>query len=248
VLLTRNRFQSLRQAAILTASLGIAHAVLFLLAALILASAPGSAASDAEYVEFYSSPDSRRVIVAAMYIMPFAGIAFLWFIVALRQWIKLGSRRMNELFSNVQLVSGVVFIALFLAAAAAESTTAAAVEFQSAPVDPASARLMPTFGRTMLLVLAMRMAAIFVFSTTTIARSSGVLPRWFIYAGYTVGLFLLLSVTLSPLLIVVFPVWVIVLCLLLIQRARLIPSDLTLGTVAPDRELVAVTSHKTEGA
>jgi hypothetical protein len=242
-----SRVRSLRQAAILTALLGIAHAILFLLASLLLSSAPNSSASDAEYVQYYSSPDSRRVIVAAMYLMPFAGIAFLWFIVALRQWIRLGSRRMNELFSNVQLVSGVVFIALFLAAAAAESTTAMAVEFQSAPIDPASARLMPTFGRTMLLVLAMRMAAIFVFSTTSIARSSGVLPRWFVYAGYVVGVFLLLSVTLSPILIVVFPAWVIVLCLLLIQRARLIPSDLTLGTVAPDQELRAVTSGNSEG-
>ena len=242
-----SRVRSLRQAAILTALLGIAHAILFLLASLLLSSAPNSSASDAEYVQYYSSPDSRRVIVAAMYLMPFAGIAFLWFIVALRQWIRLGSRRMNELFSNVQLVSGVVFIALFLAAAAAESTTAMAVEFQSAPIDPASARLMPTFGRTMLLVLAMRMAAIFVFSTTSIARSSGVLPRWFVYAGYVVGVFLLLSVTFSPILIVVFPAWVIVLCLLLIQRARRIPRDLPLGTVAPDQELRAVTSGNAEG-
>src|SRR5262245_26072638 len=208
----------------MTASLGIAHAVLFLLSAFLLSSAPSSSATDSEYVAYYSSPDSRRVIIAAMYLMPFAGIAFLWFIVALRQWIRLGSRRMNELFSNVQLVSGVVFIALFLASAAAESTTAASVEFQSAPIDPASARLMPTLGRTMLLVLAMRMAAIFVFSTTTIARHSGVLPRWFIWSGYLVGVFLLLSITLSPLLIIVFPAWVIVLCLLLIQRALLIPS------------------------
>jgi hypothetical protein len=242
-----SRVRSLRQAAILTASLGIVHAVLFLLAALLLASAPGSSASDAEFVEYYSSPESRRIIVAAMYMMPFAGIAFLWFIVALRQWIRLGSRRMNELFSNVQLVSGVVFIALFVSAAAAESTTAAAVEFQSAPVDPASARLMPTFGRTMLLVLAMRMAAIFVFSTTTIARGSGVLPRWFIVAGYVVGVFLLLSVTLSPILIVVFPAWVIVLCVLLIQRARQIPGDLALGDVAPDRELRNVASSRSSG-
>jgi hypothetical protein len=106
---------------------------------------------------------------------------------------------------------------------------------------------MPTFGRTMLLVLAMRMAAIFVFSTTTIARGSGVLPRWFIVAGYVVGVFLLLSVTLSPILIVVFPAWVIVLCVLLIQRARQIPGDLTLGDVAPDRGLRNVASSRSSG-
>jgi hypothetical protein len=40
-----------------------------------------------------------------------------------------------------------------------------------------------------------------------------------------VGIFLLLSVSLSPLLTLVFPIWVIVFCLLLLNRARQIPHD-----------------------
>ena len=52
------------------------------------------------------------------------------------------------------------------------------------------------------------------------------MPRWMIYGGYMVGIFLLLSITLSPLLIIVFPIWMIVLCLLPLQRARQIPRHL----------------------
>ena len=71
----------------------------------------------------------------------------------------------------------------------------------------------------------MRMAAMFVFTTSSIARSAGVLPRWFIYLGYLVGLFLLLSATFSPLLVLIFPVWLLTLCALLLWRARALPAE-----------------------
>jgi len=44
--------------------------------------------------------------------------------------------------------------------------------------------------------------------------------------GYGVGLFLLLSATFSRVLVLVFPIWVLVLCALLFLRARRIPGDL----------------------
>jgi hypothetical protein len=53
------------------------------------------------------------VVLVGLYLMPFAGIAFLWFIVALRMWITHSASRENVLLSNIQLVSGIVFIALF---------------------------------------------------------------------------------------------------------------------------------------
>ena len=71
------------------------------------------------------------------------------------------------------------------------------------------ARQLPLLGNTLLLVFAMRMAAVFVFSASTIGRTAGVLPRWFAFAGYPVGAFLLLSATFSPALVLVFPGWVL---------------------------------------
>ncbi len=217
--------QSVRRAATLTALAGISHAVLFLIAFGLLSTVPGAQASDAEILAYYDSPESRRVLVIGLYIMPFAAIAFLWFIVALRLWVRAAvtSTRRDELSAEVQLVSGVLYLGLFLTAAAAISSTAATVEISEAPITAVEARILPGFGSTLLTVLAMRMAAVFVIASTRVASRTEFMPRWMIYAGYIVGIFLLLSITLSPLLVIVFPIWMIVLCLLLLLRARQIP-------------------------
>ncbi|HLF61117.1 MAG TPA: hypothetical protein VI980_08070, partial [Acidimicrobiia bacterium] len=123
------------------------------------------------------------------------------------------------------LVSAIVFITLFLAGAAASTVLAVSVEFMEAPLDPATARLFPQFGSSLLLVFGMRMAAMFVFTTSRIAGSHRLLPRWFVWAGYVVGLFLLLVATLSKWLFLVFPVWILVLSVLLLLKVRRIPSS-----------------------
>jgi hypothetical protein len=221
--------RSLRRAAYLTAGVGAAHAVLFLLSYYLLSSTPGPDASDAAIVIFYNSAGRRLVILAGLYVMPFAGIAFMWFIVALRMWISAGGRPENYLLSNMQLVSGILYVAMFFVAAAAHSTVAASTEFSSSQIDPVVARQLPQYANTLLLVLAMRMAAMFVFTTSNIGKMAGVLPRWFVYLGFAVGLFLLLSASFSNLLVLVFPVWLFTLCLLLMWRSRHIPAEAVIG-------------------
>ena len=81
------------------------------------------------------------------------------------------------------------------------------------------------YGSALLLVFAMRMAAMFVIATSSIGRRRQSLPRWFIVAGFVVGLFLLLSATVSRLLILVFPLWVLVLSAILLLKARRMPRD-----------------------
>jgi hypothetical protein len=192
---------------------------------------PGGRASNEEIIDYYSS---GRVLPAAigLYLLPFAGIAFLWFIVTLRLWPGASSKRLNNLQSNLQLISGIVFVALFFVGAAAISVVASTVEFADGEVDPAAARQFPIFGSSVILFFAMRMAAMFVFTTSALGRSARILPRWFALAGFAVGLFLLLSPVFSPALIFVFPVWVAILSILLLRRAREIPRDLRLPAAA----------------
>lgn len=216
---------SLRRAAYLTAAAGAVHAVLFLLGYWLVSGQPGPHAADAELVAFYQGEAPRRLIVVGLYLMPFAGIAFVWFIVALRMWISASSRREDILLSNIQLVSGILFVALFFAAAAASAAFAASVEYSSAPIDAAVARQLPSLGNTLLFVFAMRMAAMFIFATSNIGRSTGVLPGWFVWVGFIVGLVLLLSATFSQLLVLVFPVWILALAGFLAMRARRLPAD-----------------------
>jgi hypothetical protein len=232
---------AVRKAAMLTAAVGLVHALLLILAALLLkARTPGIAASDEELVAFYDDPDQRRaVVVAGLYLIPFAGIAFIWFFVSLRMWISASAPRVNVLLSNVQLVSGIIYTTLVLAAGGSMSVMAASVELSDEAIDPLLARQFPQFGASLLLVFAMRMAAMFVLTTTNLGRLSGILPRWFIYVGFVVAVVLLFTASLSSWLVLVFPAWILAFCAILFDRARKIPRDLV---VSDPGELVALRS------
>ncbi len=156
--------------------------------------------------------------------MPFAGIGFLWFAVVLRMWMK-STAGEDALLSNIQLVSAVVYIALFFAAAAASSIIALTFDTSTGGIAAIPNRQFPRYGSALLLVFAMRMAAMFVFTTSRLGRRHDALPRWFVYGGYAVGAFLLLSFTLSALLILVFPLWILVLSAILLVKARAMPNE-----------------------
>jgi hypothetical protein len=226
-----SRRGSLRRAAMVTAAVGIVFAVLFILTFLIVATVPDDA------VVVVAGDDAaltRRLAVAGLYIMPFAGIAFIWFVVSLRTWIAASAVGIDILISSVQLVSGIVFVAMFFAAGACWAAIPAAVEIEGEPV-PALVSELPKLGDTLLFVFGMRMAAMFIFTTSTLAMKHRILPRWFIWLGYAIGLFLLLSVSFAEWLVMVFPAWTLVLSILLMQRARAIPPEIRIGEAAPRR-------------
>ena len=110
-----------RKAALTTAAIGIVHSLLLIAGALVLKTqTPGINASDDDLVAFFEDPNKRRLVVlAGIYLIPFAGIAFIWFFVALRAWISASAPRLNVILSNVQLVSGIIYTTLVLAAAGA---------------------------------------------------------------------------------------------------------------------------------
>ena len=214
----------LRRVAELTALMGIAHAVLFLLSFWLLTRSPGPRATDAELVAFYTSDNLRRLSIVGLTLMPFAGIAFMWFVVSLRMWISGSILHEKSLPTNIQFVSGILFVALFFAAAAAISVTAASVQFADAPVDPMVARLFPQYGRTLFFFFALRMAAMFVFTTSTIHMGAAILPRWYGLAGFAVGVVLLLTPTFNDWFVLVFPAWVLAMAALLLVEARRLPA------------------------
>jgi hypothetical protein len=224
---SQERVRSLRGAAMVTAGVGALHAVLFLVSFWLLASRPTASATTAEINAFYSSPESRRVLLVGLYLMPFAGIAFIWFIVALRMWVQGTAHRVNLLLSNVQLVAGILYIGLLFAGAASTSVIAASIEFSGGTIDPVAAYQFPQYGDTLLMVFALRMAAMFVLTTSAMGRTSKVVPRWFAMSGYGVAAFLLLSASLQSWLALVFPVWLLALSGILLLRASAIPRDVT---------------------
>jgi hypothetical protein len=215
------RARGLQNAARFTAIAGIVYAVLFIASFWLMADVPKPGASSQEIVDYYESGESNAVSLVALYLMPFSGIAFLWFIVSLRMWISSRvEHRISVLFSNIQLVSGIVFLALLFASAAALSVAALAMDVGGDGLSPINAAEFPQYGSSLFFVFAMRMGAMFVFTTMNIGRASKILPTWFVIVGVAVGLLMLLTASFNRALVLVFPMWVLILCLLILLHAR----------------------------
>jgi hypothetical protein len=150
----------------------------------------------------------RKAVLVALNLLPFAAIAFLWFIGVVRDRIGEGEDR---LFASVFLGSGLLFVAMMLAAAA----VAGGLLITTADNAVAASQLaIWDFGRritnTLLNVYAMRMAAVFIMATTTLAVRLQLIPRWLAVVGYLSAAVLLLTVGVIPWLELVFPAWVFV--------------------------------------
>ena len=150
----------------------------------------------------------------AIYLIPFAGIAFLWFLAVLRRRI---GRREDQFFATVFLGSGLLFIAMLFAAGATASAAIAAARLGNVrPTDPVF-----TFGNalaeTLFYVFAVKMGAVFMLVSSNIGRRTGFLPRWFIALGGLGAVVMLVSVGLFEAVALIFPAWVAVVSVLLLR-------------------------------
>ncbi|MBW6439739.1 hypothetical protein KZ829_39020 [Actinoplanes hulinensis] len=209
-----------RATAYLATAMGVAHAVLYLWAYWIMWQAPAADASAAELAAFYGGGHGAWVLAVGVYLLPLAAIAFVWFTVTVRMWVAVHGRPEHFLFSNLQVVSGILYAALLLVAAAAFSVNSALAELSSEPVDPSRFAGFPQFGLVVTVLLGSRMAGIFVLTTASIGRHTGLIPAWFVWPSYLVGLLLLLMATFNSAFVLLFPTWMMALVILLILRVR----------------------------
>ncbi|MET7660367.1 hypothetical protein ACWGDS_01050 [Streptomyces sp. NPDC055059] len=151
----------------------------------------------------------RRAVHTALELLPFAGIAFLWFMGALRE--QAGERE-DQFFSTVFLGSGLVFVATLFGAAAAAGT----VLQEGRQHSPFGLH----FAYALLTTYAMRMAAVFIITTSTIGRRRGTLPRPLVVLGYLAGLALLVIGANVPWSELVFPAWALLLSLNILRDRR----------------------------
>lgn len=144
----------------------------------------------------------------------------------LRVWLQGRLSRLDELFLNIGFASGIIYVALLFCAGAAMSLVSIEGAHGSANLLTAS---FVRYGSSLFLIFALRMAAMVVFSTSKLAMDRGVFPKWFVYSGFPVGLVLLLTATVEPALVVVFPIWLATLAGLIFRRMqsadRLLSSD-----------------------
>lgn len=102
---------------------GLVFAVLLVASLVMLRRHPGAGASAQEISDWYLGANASRVSVVGLYLAPFAGIAFLWFIAVIRHHV---SALEDRFFDTALLGSGLLFVAMLFASAAAAGSLYAA--------------------------------------------------------------------------------------------------------------------------
>src|SRR5215218_6713308 len=98
---------------------GIAFAVLFTLSLVLLRTQPLLTAGEAGIPAVFASGGDTLAMIGGLYLAPFAGIAFLWFIAVVRDQI---GEREDRFFATVFLGSGLIFVTLVFVASAVASS------------------------------------------------------------------------------------------------------------------------------
>jgi hypothetical protein len=155
--------------------------------------------------------------LVALYLIPFAGIAFLWFLATLRRRIGRGE---DQFFSTVFLGSGLLFIAMLFAADAAATAAVTAARASSALATDPTFILGQALAEALFYVFAVKMSAVFMLVSSNIGRRRGVLPRWLVGFGILAAAVMLLSVGFFEPLALLFPLWVVFVSIQLLRADR----------------------------
>jgi hypothetical protein len=125
----------------------------------------------------------------------------------------------DQFFSSVMFGSGLLFVAMtFVATAIAGGIMAG----YAVAADQLTASGVLIFGRalmyTIMNVYAIRMAGVFMISLGTIWFQSQAVPRPFVFITYALALLLLVTISFSLWMILIFPAWVFVISVYILRE------------------------------
>jgi hypothetical protein len=202
VALTRQAVRTPRAAAVA----GIIFSVLFTISMILIRLSIPEELSGTNIATWLQG--STTTISIALTMVPFAGIAFLWFVGVVRS--RLGDME-DQFFSTVFFGSGMLFLAMMFASAAIAGGILGSYAIEA---DTLIKSGVITFGRAIMYtitnVYGVRMAGVFMVSLATIWIRTHIMPRSFVFLTYALALVLLVSSNLTLWLVLVFPAWVFV--------------------------------------
>ena len=188
---------------------GVVFSLLFATSLIMLRVAVPADPSDAG--QWLADGPRRTAALAALALVPFEGLAFLWFIGVVRD--RIGDAE-DRFFATVFLGTGLLFVAmLFVAGAVAASLIASAENIGDSLFTSGTWEVGRRTTYELIDVYAMRMAGVFTIVTSTILLRTGLGPRWLLVSGYTVGVVLLVASGAVPWIELAFPAWVLALSL-----------------------------------
>jgi len=208
LIVTRRALKTPRAAAVA----GIIFALLYGASlVLVYLSIPAYQVADSTWLETNSG-----TVSLALNLIPYAGIAFLWFIGVIRD--RLGDQE-DRLFSTVFLGSGLLFLALTFVGAALAGGLLNTYTIESSTLINSGVY---TFSRAVVYqvinIYAIRMAGVFMISLGTIWIRTGVMHRTWGILTYAFALVLLLSISYSLWVTLIFPGWVLVVSVYILVR------------------------------
>jgi len=208
VSLTRQALKTPRSAAIA----GIIFAVLYG-ASMVLLNISLSQETTTGLARTVTDP---RTVTLALNLIPYAGIAFLWFIGVIRDLL---SESEDRLFATVFLGSGLLFLALTFIGAALAAGLLSAFATESGVLVQSGVMI---YGSTVVYnifnIYAVRMAGVFMISLATIWLRTGVMHRGWAFLTYVLALVLLVSIDYSFWVTLILPGWVLVISVYILVR------------------------------
>ena len=184
---------------------GILFSVLLIaIIALLRGSIPPNPLEPGAWLSANSKP-----VALALNLVPVAGVSFLWFIGVLRD--RLG-RHEDRFFETVFLGSALLFLAMLFVSAAIIG--ALLFVFAAHPDDMLNSMNLYTaraLAYNITNVYAVKMACVFMISTSTVTIRTGMAPRWIAILGLVLALILLFGSYYIPWSILVLPLWVLLL-------------------------------------
>jgi hypothetical protein len=195
---------------------GVVYSVLTVLALARLSRFPSLDLGDEELAAWFDDDAHQAWLIGALSMASIGSIAFLWFVAVIRR--RLGDLE-DKFFSTVFLGSGIVYVGVWLVGAGALAAPAVAmVQLDAAAVSPASASLAGGIGSALILVVAPRLQAVFIFSTSTVIMRSRVLPSWLAILGYVSGLVLFAVPLVTQPAGLLFPAWVFIVSVVMMVK------------------------------
>jgi MFS family permease len=180
---------------------------------MIRLSIPADPADGGEWLE-----ERARTVTLALSLIPFAGVAFLWFIGVVRD--RLGHRE-DRFFSSVFFGSALLFLAMVFVAA---GLAAGLIATHARRPDQILESGLYNFGREVIFrvsnVYAIRMAAVFMISLGTVWLRTRTMPRWLVWLTYGLALILLFTLSYSLWVTLAFPAWVLVISVYILATSK----------------------------
>ena len=186
---------------------GILFAVLFATSLILMRTGLG----DDPFVGSQWYERGAAQVRVALFLLPYAGISFLWFIGVVRD--RLGEFE-DRFFATIFLGSGLVFLAMVFVSSAIAGGLLVYGGTEAPAEDVA------VFGRVLMLqisnIYALRMAGVFMISLGTIWLRTGLMKRWTVAVTWGLALVLLVLISLSLWVTLIFPVWVFLISVLIL--------------------------------